>query len=357
MAIIHPKKDKTAGNLLVLSQIFNLLFNVILFILIYFFNEKILEFLNISSKYSIFIYLVPVGTFLYNFYQSHHYWLIRKKAFVSVSVNKFVRRGTEGTVQIVFKFIFQQVGLILGDILGHFVNCLSGIIQSKKKGLTINGISTIKIKYVAKKYLEYPKYNMISSFMGVFSLLVPTLIINKFFSSEYAGYYDLSKLVLSIPLALIAGSIANVLLQHFSEKKSSRISIKRDFFIVFVGVLVIAIIEIVVISLFGERLFSIIFGQEWEISGRISTILVWSYAINFMAFSFSSLFISLEKIKLLGVWQLFHFIAILALLLFKNLDFNQFIRLYVFIEIICFTFNFILLFLIVKKYEKMILIK
>ncbi|MCD4705017.1 oligosaccharide flippase family protein [bacterium] len=356
MAIIHPKKDKIAANLLVLSQGFNLIFNFGLFIVIYFFNDKILEFLNISPKYSIFIYLVPLGTLLYNFYQSTHYWLIREKAFFAVSVNKFVRRGTEGTLQIVFKFVFQQFGLILGDIFGHFVNCLSGIIQSKKKRFSINGISTVKIKYVSKKYLEYPKYNMISSFMGVFSLLAPTLIINKFFSSEYAGYYDLSKLVLSIPLALIAGSIANVLLQHFSEKKRNKISIKGDFLIVFIGVLIIAILEILVINLFGTRLFSLFFGSEWEISGTISKILVWSYAINFIAFSFSSVFISLEKIKLLSVWQLFHFIAIIVLIFFKNLDFNYFIRLYVLIEIICFTFNFILLFLIVKKYEKKILI-
>lgn len=56
--------------------------------------------------------------------------------------------------------------------------------------------------------------------MGVFSFLIPTILINKFYSAEYAGYYDLSKMVLSIPLALIAGSVANVLLQRFSENGS-----------------------------------------------------------------------------------------------------------------------------------------
>ena len=190
--------------------------------------------------------------------------------------------------------------------------------------------------------------------MGVFSFLAPALFINKFYSSEYAGYYDLSKLVLSIPLALIAGSIANVLLQQFSVKKQNRLSIKKDFLTVLIVVFVIAILEILVISLFGPKLFDLFFGTEWGVSGTISKILVWSYAINFIVFSFSSVFISLEKIKLLSVWQLFHFIAILILMLFKNLSFDYFIRLYVFIEIFCFIFNFILLIIIVKKYEKLI---
>lgn len=354
MAIIHPKKDKTAANLLVLSQGFNLIFNFGLFIVIYFFNDKILEFLNISSKYSIFIYLVPLGTLLYNFYQSMHYWLIRKEAFFAVSVNKFARRGTEGTIQIASKYIFKQIGLILGDISGHLMNCFSGIIQIKRKGFPIDRISKVKMKYVSRKYSEYPKYNMISSFMGVFSFLVPALLINKFYSSEYAGYYDLSKLVLSIPLALIAGSIANVLLQQFSVKKQNRLSIKKDFLMVLTFVFFIAVLEILLISLFGPELFDLFFGAKWGVSGTISKILVWSYAINFIVFSFSSVFISLEKIKLLSAWQLFHFIAILILVLFKNLSFDYFIRLYVFIEIICFIFNFILLIIIVRKYEKLI---
>ena len=336
MAIIHPKKDKDAINLLALSQISNLGFNLLLFIVIHLFNERIARFLNIPAGYSTFLYLVPLGTFLYNFYQSHHYFLIRKKRFIAISINKFLRRGSEGTTQISLKYIFQQSGLFFGDIIGHFVNSISGIIQARKEGgYSWNKISYTKIRYVSKRYVEYPKFNMISSFFSVFSLLVPTLMINKFYSTEYAGFYDLSKLVLSIPLALIAGSIANVLLQRFSEKKQKSESIKNEFKTILLIVLVIAFMEIIVISFFGPQIFKVIFGTEWEISGKISIILVWSYSINFIVFSFSSVFISLERIKILSIWQTGHFLAVLSLFLFKTLIFNDFLKFFVFIEIVC----------------------
>lgn len=351
MAIVLPKSDKTAVNLLVLSQIFNLLFNSILLIIILFFNDQILSFINLSREYRILLYLVPLGTFLYNFYQSNHYWLIRKKAFKAVSVNKFARRLAEGTVQISIKSIMANTGLLIGDIIGHLVNCLSGIYQSSKHNFKIANLSKNRLKYVFKKYDQFPKYNLLSSFMGVFCFLVPTILINKFYSSEYAGLYDLSKMVLSIPLALIAGSIANVLLQRFSEKKQKNISIWHDFKNMFLFVFIIATLEIVLITFWGVKLFSVIFGKQWVESGIMSKTLVWPYAINFLVFSFSSVFISLEKIKLLSVWQALRFVAILALFFLDYLNFEAFIRVYVVIEMFSFMVNFILLIYIIKKYE------
>ena len=212
------------------------------------------------------------------------------------------------------------------------------------------------MKYVSVRYSDFPKYNVISSFWGAFSFLIPAIFINKFFNSEYAGYYDLSKLVLSIPLALIAGSIANVLLQRFSEKKQKKVSIKRDFLTVLSIVTVIAVFEIIVISLFSTEIFNFFFGKQWEMSGEISKLLVWSYALNFIIFSFSSIFISLEKIKILSLWQLFHFLSILLLIFFKDLSFLSFIKIYVIIEIICYTSYFLLLTFVIRRYEKTILV-
>jgi len=352
MAIALPRKDKTAVNLWALALFFNLMFNALLFIFILIFRRPILHFLNIPSGYSIFICLVPVGNFLYSFYQSTHYWLIRKKSFKAVSVNKFARRITEGGVQVSSKNLFEGTSLVLGDIVGHFTNVIAGYYQSWKKGLRWEYVSLNKLRYVFKKYAEFPKYNLLSSFMGVFSFLIPTLLINKFYSAEYAGYYDLSKMVLSIPLALVAGSVANVLLQRFSEKRQLKETIFKEFFQIFIIVFLIAVLEIVVIRLWGVPLFKIIFGKQWIESGIMSKMLVWSYAINFVVFSFSSVFISLERIKLLSAWQVFRFLAILVLFTLDDIDFSRFIKIYVLIEIVSFMVNFGLLVWIIYQYEK-----
>ncbi|MFC2098663.1 lipopolysaccharide biosynthesis protein [Bacteroidota bacterium] len=357
LAIILPKKEKEAANVLFLAILLNLLMNGLILLIIIIWNSRIAGFLNLNNVFAKYLYAVPLGTFLLSFFQSINYWLIRKKRFFTISKNKFIRRGIEGGSQVGFKFVHLFHGLILGDIAGHFANISYGIFQAVKNGLKPSFFSFIKLKYVFKKYQEYPKFNVIPSLMSACSYLLPAIFINKYFSTVHAGFFDLSKLVLSIPLALIATSLSNVLLQRISEKYRTGESFILDLVPVFWVVLIIAVLEITVIRIWGVKLFLIFFGQEWEDSGIISRVLVWSFTLNFFSASFSSLFISMKKIKLLSLWQLVYFLAILSLILFKDLPFKIFIRNYVIIEVSCYILISFLISYIIWKYERGIVIK
>lgn len=351
-AIVLPKNDKDSINVFALSLFINVIFNIILFIVIIIWKNRILNFINLSPKYLVYLYFVPLGTLFYSAYQIINYWLIRKKRFLAISVNKFTRRGFEGGVQLGFAFGSFPKGLVLGDILGQLSNVVVGTYQSIKSGLSFDLISLTKIKYVSKKYSEFPKYNLIPGFMSACSFLFPALIVNKYFSSEYAGFLDLSKLLLSIPLALVATSLSSVLLQRISEKYRNKESLRKDLLLILAIVLGIAIVEILVITFFSVELFTLIFGSKWEYSGIISKILVWSFALNFITATFSSIFISMNKIKLLSAWQLLYFILILSLGFFKNCEFSDFISIYVSIEVFCSFIASILMIYIVVQYEK-----
>ncbi len=352
LAIVLPRKDKDAANILFLSVIISLVFSIVLLFIILIWHQSILIFLNLPVKFSLFLYLAPAGIFFYSFYQTINNWLTRTKSFMLISVNKFVRRGVEGVSQIGLKHLTGLYGIVIGDILGHIANIISGIYQGKRRGLTTGLLSPVRIKYVAKKYSEFPRFNVIPSFMSACSFLLPAVFLNKFYSAETAGYFDLSKLLLSIPLALISSSVSNVLLQSLSEKYRENKSIRKDL-IVMLGILsLIGAVEVVLIVFFGIEIFEFIFGDQWGLSGRISQILVWSYALNFIAASFSAVFISLNKIKLLSIWQVIYFAAILSLIFFRNFSFMDFLKVYVSVEVFCYLSIIALMFVLVLKYER-----
>ena len=355
LAIILPRTDKEAANVFFLSVLINLLFNILLFLVIITWRTKILHFFNLSEKFSDYLYFVPLGIFFYSFYQSINNWLVRKKGFLPISINKFVRRGFEGFAQVLFKFAKNTHGIIYGDLIGHVANLVSGIYQGHKRGLSLNLFSTVKLKYVTTKYSEFPKFNVIPSFMSACSFLLPAIYLNKFFSSELTGFFDLSKLLLSIPLALISTSISNVLLQSISEKFKVKKSLRKDLLLILGIVSAIGTVEVIVITFFGVELFSLIFGKIWAFSGTISRILVWSYALNFFSASFSAVFISMNKIKLLSIWQVFYFISILSLIFFRNYAFLDFLRVYVVIEVFCYLLIILLILFIVLSYERKLL--
>ena len=354
LAIILPEKDEEAAGVLFLSLLLNLLFNILLLLAIIFLKTKILRYLNLSDDFVNYLYLVPFGTFLLSSYQSINYWLIRRKRFFQISLNKFIRRGFEGGAQIIFKFAKISQGLIYGDLIGHIANVFSGIYQCSKCGLSLRLFNPGMIKYALFKYSEYPRLNIIPGFMSACSYFIPAIFINKFYTAENTGYFDLSRLFLLIPLALIASSISNVLLQRVSEKNKSKLSIRKDLMAIFIFVFIAVVFVISIIMLWAEDIFMILFGDRWGVSGSISKILVWSYAFNFFTASFSSIYISLEKIKLLSIWQLVYFVSILSLIFFRNFTFYNFLKVYVVVEIVCCILSTIFMITIVTRYEKAI---
>jgi O-antigen/teichoic acid export membrane protein len=351
LAIILPEDDETASNLLALTVLLNFCFCSLILLVIIAFRASVLNLFNIPEPYSIYLYFIPLGVFLYSMYQSINFWLIRKKRFFLLSLNKFLRRGTEGSGQVALMFAGSSAGLVIGDVLGQIVNCVSGTVQAFRNGFELRYLSIAKFGYIIRKYIEYPKFNLLPSFMSACSYLMPALMINRFFSTEFTGYFDLSKLMLSIPLALVATSISNVLLQMVSEQYRNKLSFARNLYPIIILVVLICLIEIIVIRLWGKELFIFFFGNEWELSGIISKVLVWAFAFNFLTASFSSLFISMKKIKLLSVWQLFYFLAILSLIFFRRFSFEKFVQTYVVIEIICSTLITFLMIYVIWSYE------
>jgi O-antigen/teichoic acid export membrane protein len=351
-AIVLPKSDKESVNLVGLSLIINLTINLIIFFLVFLFGGKIISFLNLPSNFPVsMLYIIPVGTFLLGTYQSLNNWLIRKKKYYSVSINKLVRRSSEGVAQLSFAVLKSFNGLIYSDLIGQATNVTTVALQARNNNLNHKLISTVKLKYVFHKYSDFPKYNLIPAFMSSCSYLLPPIFINKFFSPETAGFFDLSKLLLSIPMAFIASSISSVLLQRISEKFNRKETIIADLKPIFILVAFISIAEIITISLFGEDIFKIVFGKQWVTSGTISKIMVWSLALNFIVSSFTNIFVSMRKIKTYSIWQFIYFLSILSLLFFKNLPFTSFLKVYVILEVFCYFIVSAILIFIVYRYE------
>jgi O-antigen/teichoic acid export membrane protein len=354
-AVVLPDNDSESANLIGLGMIFNFTLSLLLFAGVLFWAEKIHALINLPDNFSFkILYFVPFAIFLYNSYLIFNYWLIRKKKFYAVSANKLIRRSSEGIAQIIFALARNPKGLVYGDIFGQTTNVATVFLQSYKSGFRFHLITIKKMVLVLKKYAEFPKYNLIPAVMSASSYLLPPVFITSYYSAEFAGYFDLSKLLLSIPMAFIAVSFSNVIVQKIAEKYQKRESLLPELKPVFYVAAIIGISEIAVIQLFGESLFVFVFGENWKLSGMISKIMVWSFAFNFVISSFSALFVAMRKIKLYSIWQAFYFISIMALLFFKDVEFVDFIKIYVIIEISCYVILSVLMVKIVSNYESSI---
>jgi O-antigen/teichoic acid export membrane protein len=353
-AIVLPKNNNTAANILALTFIINAVFFLVLFIPLLLFRDEIARLINFPQQHSSYLFFLPAACLAFSLYQSMNYWLIRQKAFKASANNKVVRRTTEGIIQAMTGFLKVPGGLFIGDLAGNLANALAGIRQILKNNFDLKFVSRRKIGYVLRRYSDFPKFNMIPTFLSSAATVLPFLFINKMYSTETVGYLDLSRLVLSLPLVFISATISQVFFQQTTDKKNKFMSIKKDIRDILLLLLVIIAAEMLVIFLFGPPLFGFVFGDKYELSGIFSQILIFSFALNFITSAFSSVYITFEKIRLNSIWQVAYFLAICSLVLFKGLDIKDFLKIYVLIEVVMHSISFALIYYIASKHEQKI---
>lgn len=351
-AIVLPEENKNAANIVGNSIFLGAVFSLLLAGAIIFFQNDIVQLVDFPADNAYLLYLLPVSVFLLSSYNTMNFWLIRQKAFKSSAKNKVVRRSVEGAVQTGAGFGHFSAGLVIGDIIGNMANVVAGGYQLIKNQFYIKYLNRTSALNMAKRYSEFPKYNLLPALLNTACLMLPVIFINRLYSETIAGFFDLTKMVLVVPTALIATTISQVLLQRVSEKRQKKLSIKKDLLAILGLLSAIATAGITIILLWGPLLFSFIFGAEWKISGNFAQIVVFGFLIRLIVSPLSQVFIALERIKISSLWQVLYFLGIISLLWFDTISVEAFLTIYMFIDVAAYSVYLLLIYLVVNQYEK-----
>lgn len=351
-AIVQPAKQEEAVNLFFLSFYINLAFNIILFLLVLFFRAPLARFLNIQAEYSGWLLLLPASVLLFGTYQCMNYFLVREKAFKAISANKAARRVSEGGVQLLGGILTWPAALVAGDIAGHLANVLSGMRQMVKASFRPAMHSFSLQGRLFSQYADYPLYYMLPMALNVICMMAPLVLVNKFYSQEMAGYFDLTRLVLITPSALITVSVGQVFLQNVSESKRKGLSFRRDFLHLLQALALPGLLLALVLTFSGPWLLSWYAGAPYEMAGRFSQILVWGTFARILVSPLTMVYVGLRKLKTQALWQVLYFLMIICLVFFRHLPLMQFIWVLTAIEILAYSINFVLIWNISRKYHR-----
>ncbi len=353
MSIVLPDKRADSVNIVFAATFASLLFNLLLLGAVWGFSDSFLLFLNLGSEYRFVLFWIPASTFLFSSYQIMNYYLVRYKRYRSISINKISRRISEGAGQTAAGFAgFYSTGLIIGNILGHLVNNLSGIIQIMKSDFSLRLFSWRRQWEVMLKYRDFPMYNMIPALLNAICMHLPLILVNKFYNQETAAYFDLSRQVLVLPASILALSISQVMLQNISEKRRKQESFLSDLKKILLLLSIPAAGLFVVFSIWAPTLFRLYAGAEYSTSGEIARILVAGASLKLIVSPVSSIFAAIGKIKVVSLWHTFYFLLISSLFLFKDLDIFSFLRLYLAIDLLAYSILLFLIFSVSRSYEK-----
>ncbi|MCD4704788.1 oligosaccharide flippase family protein [bacterium] len=262
LAIVLPKRNKDAVNLLFVSILISVFISIITLIFFLLFSEQV-SILLAEKKIKKWLLIVPILVLLIGLFQSLNYWANRQKSFGSISKAKISHSTSLSLVNLLFGFAKRtQSGLIFGQIFGRLMSVLT-LLYTNIKSLNYykKHISLKRSLYLAKRYKEFPLINSLQAFSDKSKESGIIFIITYFFSSSILGYYNFGLRAIQSPLLIIKASIAQVFYQKFSELKGFNQSLYPFFKKLFIKLLIMAII--LLFSLFFlVRLFLKYFLEE-----------------------------------------------------------------------------------------------
>ena len=354
LSILRPTRDILAYNLLILIIILCFITSILLiigFIVInFFFKNLINEFIQID-----FLIFIPVGVFFMGTFQGLNYWLIRKKQYKIINASKISQSLLMVIVSVILGYFgFVKFGLIIGFISGSITSIIPlCYLVLKRHSL----ISKTQILYVAKKYIDYPKLLMPASIMNTSASQAPIFFLTKYFSSVFVGSYSFASRILIAPVGIISVAIGQLYFKNISEVANSRTQRLRPTFMKTAMMLSLAsFVLFTPFFLFGEEVFQIVFGKDWKIAGSYVEIISIAVFIKFIVSPLSTIFMATNNLRFVATWQTLYFCTTITLFfIVQRLSFESLLWAYVVHELVLYTIYFLLMIIIIYKFDKKII--
>jgi O-antigen/teichoic acid export membrane protein len=321
LAVMLPKKDEDAINIVALSIIISFFVSFIAFLIVFIFNAQITNLLG-NQEILNWLYFIPLTVLFTGLYQSFNYWLNRKKQYKRLATSRVVQTGTTATSNLSMGFCgFGSSGLILSRILGQGVaTAILGKFIWKEDSHMLVHIQKLKIFALIKKYKKLPIFNLPNAIIDGFRLSGISILIAKFFTTATLGQFSLAWKMVQMPMGIIGGSLSQVFYQKVSSaNKNDLYKIVIKFII---RAFIIAAPVFLLIYLFAVDIFVFVFGNNWKLAGEAASIMAPWLFLNFITSPLSTLFITLNKQDILLVFAIFYMIIPLSIIyIFHKKDF------------------------------------
>ena len=308
VAIIQPKKDSDAEQLFKLSFSISLIFNILIFLLIYsniYYLSNILE----ENYFIYFLYFIPYTVFIMSANSGLNFIMNRRKYYKQMSINKVIQGISIVGISLLCGFLDNTMfGLLIGFVIGHTIVFLNLFYRYWN---TIEKANYPRMLKVASEYKDYPMYALPSGLGNTSASQMPVILLVKVFNSSVSGYYYLVEKVLSAPISLLSGSVSSVFRQKAQEDKHTIGNYNEIFKKTFLKLVLIGFPIFLLLGMFGQEIFAFIFGENWREAGVYAQILSPLFFFKFSISPLMSSFYISNKLAVDMIGQIIYAIMIL----------------------------------------------
>lgn len=349
MAIIQARRNVDALSLGISTIAISFCFFILTVLgLVIFSNYTRL--IDLNQKLAGLIFLIPVYVIIVSIYKVMNNYFNRNKYYEIITVNQIGQSIFQSSGKLYFGYINLSInGLVIGTILGQAIALILIIYRFANINLEKSSykLAITRIKSNLKRYINFPKFMLVSDGINVIALQTPFLLTSYFFSMEQLGYLSLAYSMSSRPLSFIADSLSRVFRQQAADDYNKTGRCDKLFLNIFKKLSILTLLPFTIIIFTAPYLFKMIFGDEWYESGQIVQIIIIMFYFQFLARILGYMYILTEHQKENLYLQLILFIGSITSFGIGYFLFNN-----LFISLILYTlmYSVIYIYTIYKSY-------
>jgi O-antigen/teichoic acid export membrane protein len=296
LAIVLPKTNEKALQILKLGLKISVLVSLISFLLI--FIKAPLESFYETNLLSDFLPLVAITVLIISTHNLFIQWLVRVKLFYSISLVKLTLSLSTNLLFILLGWLkFGVSGLIYSYIIGFSFTTLILLFITKKK-IKWSSPSVKTDKALLIEYREFPLINSLHAFSDIlFQDFIILIIITNQFGLVTTGLFVVMMKYLKAPTRFIGSAIGQVFYpeanQSKLEKKSTNPLLIKSLKISLLAALPLLIVVLIT----GPNLFSWYLGNDWTQTGVFAQIMIIPIALGLLTSPISSIPLIYKKQK------------------------------------------------------------
>lgn len=278
-AIMLPKDDREAANLLGLSLLCVVIVSGLTVLALFLGGDALLSLIR-APTLTPYLILIPLFVFINGVFLALNSWISRTRHFGWLSVAQVTSSLSTTGTQLGAGFAgYATGGSLLGaSLVGSVVSTglIGGQIWWNDRALMYKSISWRGMLNGLKRYKQFPLIDSGSALLNTASWQLPTLLLAAFFSPVVVGFYALGFRVLQSPMSLIGSAIAQVSFQRAAEAHHEGFlaSLAENIFEV---LLKLGVFPMLLLAVIGEDLFLVVFGAAWGEAGVFTQLLsIWA---------------------------------------------------------------------------------
>lgn len=276
-AIVLPKRDETAARLVQICFLISLILSLLTLAITAVFYRDIANLLNFSSSPE-YLLLLPFAMLFAGSYQVLQQWLIRSRQFtriarISILQSLFVNVGK------VAGGLFAPVALslIIIQTLGQALFVMLMFRFRPNSALVKKAKLRVAYRVLVRKFRQFPLFQMPQQALNAVSISVPVILLSSLFSPAVAGWYTLSRTIMTAPSVVLGRAVGDVYYPQLTSLYQQQLPLTKTIIKGTLSLLFLGSVPFGIVAIWGPELFILAFGSQWSEAGEMSRwIALWT---------------------------------------------------------------------------------